>query len=81
MTTHELLSAVMALKADEQLLLVEQLLEQLSPESTELSAEEFAAELQRRKAEFEQGTAAGISWESLRDEARLGRSQGTANES
>lgn len=59
----------MALKDEERFLLVEQLLERLSPESDELTDDELATELERRKAEFERGTADPIPWSVLRDES------------
>ena len=67
-TSQDILGAVLCLQEDEQFLLVEQLLERLSPESDELGDDELAAELQRRKADFEQGTAGEIPWSVLREE-------------
>jgi putative addiction module component (TIGR02574 family) len=67
-TAQEILGAVMALQDDERLLVVEQLLEQLSPESEELTDDQLAAELEHRKSDFERGTADAISWPELRDE-------------
>lgn len=67
-STEEILGAVMALQDEERFLFVEQLLEQLSPESDELTDDELATELDRRKADFEQGTANAIPWSELRDE-------------
>jgi len=67
-TTEEILGAVMALQDEERFLFVEQLLEQLSPESDELTDEELTTELERRKTDFERGTADAIPWSVLRDE-------------
>ena len=67
-STEEILGSVMALEDEERFLFVEQLLEQLSPESDELTDDELATELERRKADFERGTADAIPWSVLRDE-------------
>jgi putative addiction module component (TIGR02574 family) len=67
-TSQHILGAVLSLGEEERLLLVEQLLDRLSPESDELSDDELAAELQRRRADFEQGTAGEIPWSVLRAE-------------
>lgn len=67
-TSQDILGAVLALQEEEQLLLVEQLLERLSPEPDGLGDDELAVELQRRKADFEQGTAGEIPWSVLREE-------------
>jgi putative addiction module component (TIGR02574 family) len=67
-TSQDILGAVLALQEEEQFLLVEQLLDRLSPEPDELGNDELAAELQRRKADFEQGTAGDVSWSVLREE-------------
>jgi putative addiction module component (TIGR02574 family) len=48
------------LREEEQFLLVEQLLDRLSPESDGLADDDLTAELERRKADFEQGTAREI---------------------
>ena len=66
-TSHDILGAVLSLQ-EEQLLFVEQLLERLSPEPDEFGDDEIAAELQRRKVDFEQGTAGEIPWSELREE-------------
>lgn len=65
-TSQDVLGAVLSLQKDEQFLLVEQLLDRLSPESYELGDDEFAAELQRRRGDFEQGTAGEVPWSVLR---------------
>ena len=67
-TAQEIMGAVMALQDEERLLLVEELLEQLSPESNELTDDDLGAELERRKADFDHGTASGIPWSVLREE-------------
>ncbi len=67
-TRQEILAAVMALQEDERLILMEQLLERLSPTADSFGDEEIAEELVRRDAEFENETAGGLSWEELRDE-------------
>lgn len=56
-TTEDILGAVLSLQEEEQLLLVEQLLDRLSPEADESEADDLAAELERRRADFARGTA------------------------
>ena len=68
MTTQEILGAGLSLEEEEQFLVVEELLDHLSPEPDEAGDEELAAELERRKADFEQGTAGEIPWSVLREE-------------
>ena len=67
-TSQDILGAVLALQEEDQFLLVEQLLDRLSPESDELADDELAAELQRRKADFERETADEVPWSVLREE-------------
>ena len=67
-TSQEILGAVLSLPEEEQFLLVERLLDRLSPEPDESPDDELAAELARRKADFERGTAGEIPWSVLRDE-------------
>lgn len=66
--SEEILGAVLSLRKEEQFQLVEQLLDHLSPESDDLRDDELAAELERRRADFKQGTAGEIPWAVLRDE-------------
>ncbi len=65
-TPQEILTAVRALPQDLQFQVVEQILEQFSPPAGDVTEEEFAAELLRRDADFESGTAGGVSWAELR---------------
>lgn len=67
-TTEDILGAVLSLQEEEQLLLVEQLLDRLSPEADESEADDLAAELERRQADFARGTAEEIPWSILREE-------------
>jgi putative addiction module component (TIGR02574 family) len=60
--TQALLDAALALPETDRAWLVERLLESLSPEGDELTEEEFAAELDRRRAEVEQGIVKPIPW-------------------
>jgi putative addiction module component (TIGR02574 family) len=64
--TKTLLDAALALPEAERAVLVEQLLESLSPEPDEMSDEEFLAELDRRRAEIEQGLVKPIPWSEVR---------------
>ena len=67
-TSQDILGTVLSLREEEQFLLVEQLLDRLSPEPDMLEDDELAAELERRKTDFEQGTAGEIPWTVLREE-------------
>ncbi len=67
-STEEILGAVMALQDEERFHLVERLLEEFSPESDELTDDQLATELERRRADFERGTADEVPWSELRDE-------------
>jgi len=53
--TQAVYEAALALPEPERVLLVERLLEALGPEPDELSDDEFAAELDRRRAEIKEG--------------------------
>ncbi len=67
-TSKDIIGAVLLLQEEEQLLLVEELLDRLSPEADDLEADDLAAELERRRADFARGTAAEIPWSVLREE-------------
>ena len=60
--TQVLIVAALALPEAERVLLVERLLESLPPETEELSDEALLAELDRRRAEVEQGVVKPIPW-------------------
>jgi putative addiction module component (TIGR02574 family) len=64
--TQAILDAALALPEAERALLVERLLETLSPEQGELSDEELFAELERRRAEVEQGQVKPVPWSEVR---------------
>ena len=64
--TQALFDAALALPEAERILLVERLLESLPPETDELSDEELLAELERRRAEVEQGGVKPIPWSDFR---------------
>ena len=57
--------AALALPEAERALLLERLLESLSPEPGELTDDEFFAELERRRAEVEQGLVKPIPWSEV----------------
>jgi putative addiction module component (TIGR02574 family) len=59
-------TAALALPQAERALLVERLLESLSPEGDELTDDELAAELDRRLAEFQHDPSVGIPWSHVR---------------
>ena len=67
-TTQTVFDAAMALPETERLLLVERLLDELSPEAEELNDDQLVIELDRRRKEFEQGTAQPVPWSQLRME-------------
>ena len=68
MTTQNqaIFDAALALPEAERALLVERLLESLSPEPQEPTEEEFFAELERRRAEVEQGLIKPVPWSEVR---------------
>jgi putative addiction module component (TIGR02574 family) len=66
--TQTVFEAAMALPEPERLLLVERLLDELSPDADTLNDDELANELNRRKKEFESGTADPIPWSRLQAE-------------
>jgi putative addiction module component (TIGR02574 family) len=66
--TQAVFDAALALPEAERALLAERLLESLSPEPDELTDDELLAELERRSADFEHGTADAIPWSELKKE-------------
>jgi putative addiction module component (TIGR02574 family) len=68
MSTQAIFDAALALPEAERAALAERLLESLSPEPDEISDEEWLAELQRRSADFEIGTAEAVPWSELKKE-------------
>ncbi len=68
-TAQSILAAVMSLPENEREALTVQLMEMLPAPaaSYDLSDDEFAAELLRRKTEMEQGLDEGLLWSELRD--------------
>ena len=63
---EELFAAAMRLAESERALLVERLLETLSPDPEASDDEAFAAELERRHREVESGTADTVPWGELK---------------
>jgi putative addiction module component (TIGR02574 family) len=61
-----LFDAALALPEAERALLAERLLASLSPEVDDVTDDELAAELDRRRAEVEQGAVQPIPWSELR---------------
>jgi toxin ParE1/3/4 len=57
--------AALALPEAERTLLVERLLESLSPEGDEITDNELAAELDRRLAEYQRDPSMGIPWSEV----------------
>ena len=67
-TTQTVFEAAMALPEQERLLLVERILDELSPDADALDDDELAAELNRRRRDFELGTADPVTWSQLQAE-------------
>jgi putative addiction module component (TIGR02574 family) len=63
---RSIFDAAIALPEAERVVLVERLLETLSAEANELSDDELLAELHRRRADVEAGTAQGVPWSDLK---------------
>jgi putative addiction module component (TIGR02574 family) len=61
-----ILQAALALPEMQRVLLIDELVESLSPETGPYSDEEMLAELERRQAEIEQGLVKPIPWSEFR---------------
>lgn len=61
-----ILDSALALTEPEREILVERLLESLSPEQKELNDDELFAELERRRAEYEKDPSSAIPWSEFR---------------
>jgi putative addiction module component (TIGR02574 family) len=61
-----ILDAALALPEAERVVLIDELVESLPPDTGPLSEEEMFAELERRAAEVEQGLVTPIPWEEVR---------------
>jgi putative addiction module component (TIGR02574 family) len=61
-----LFDAALALPVAERALLAERLLESMPPEADDVTDDELAAELDRRRTEVEQGTVKPIPWSEVR---------------
>jgi putative addiction module component (TIGR02574 family) len=68
MDEQNLLASVLTLSEDARVRLVQKLLESLSPQTDTWDEDAFAAEVQRRSAEIDGGTAELILWEQLKNE-------------
>ncbi len=66
--TQSVYQAALALPEAERALLVERLMETLSPEEVELTDDELFAELERRRADVEEGRVKPIPWSEVRFE-------------
>jgi putative addiction module component (TIGR02574 family) len=64
--SQSVLEAALALPDAERLWVAERLLETLPPDLDETTDDEFAAELDRRRAEVQRGEAKLIPWSELR---------------
>ena len=65
---QQVFQAALRLPEVERALLAEQLLDSLGPESEELTEDELAAELDRRRAEIDQVIVKPIPWSQVRFE-------------
>ena len=63
--SQQIFDAALGLPEAERALLAEQLLESLEPELEELTEDELAAELDRRRAEIDQGIVKPIPWSKV----------------
>jgi putative addiction module component (TIGR02574 family) len=63
---QSIFDAALALPESERALLVERLLESLSPEPEDITDDELFSELERRRAEIEQGLVKPIPWSEVR---------------
>jgi putative addiction module component (TIGR02574 family) len=63
---EDILKAALALSEMQRVLLIDELVESLPPETGPYSDEEMLAELERRRAELEQGLVKPIPWEEVR---------------
>jgi putative addiction module component (TIGR02574 family) len=59
---QSLIETALSLPEAERVLLVDRLLESLPPDETEVADDEFAAELDRRYAEYLQDPTIGVPW-------------------
>jgi putative addiction module component (TIGR02574 family) len=64
--TQSLLDAALKLPETERVLLVERLLETLPPQGEELTEDELFDELEKRRAEVEQGRVQPVPWSDMR---------------
>jgi putative addiction module component (TIGR02574 family) len=64
--TQVVYDAALALPEAERALLVERLLETLSPEADERTDDELFAELERRSAEFQRDPSLGTPWPEVK---------------
>ena len=68
MQNQAVFEAALALPESERALLVERLLESLTPEPDVLTDDELLGELERRRTEVEQGLVKPIPWSEVRFE-------------
>lgn len=63
---ESILKAALSLPEMQRVLLIDELVESLPPDTGPYSDEEIFAELERRRAELEQGLVKPIPWEEVR---------------
>ena len=63
---EDILKAALALSEMQRVLLIDELVESLPPETGPYSDEEIRAELERRHAEFEKDPSSAIPWEEVK---------------
>ena len=64
----EIMAAAMQLPEAERVLIVERLLESLSPDGGAALDDSWEAELERRLADFKQSEDGAVSWEELKEQ-------------
>jgi putative addiction module component (TIGR02574 family) len=69
---QSVLNAALALPEAERVILIDDLVESLPPDTGPLSDEEMLAELERRHAEFEKDSSLAIPWEEVKRKLGLG---------
>lgn len=70
-TTQQLLATIMALPEPERFALVDALQEWCEPPCPQLKGEAWLAEIRRRSAAIDDGTAVWLTWEEVREQSRV----------
>lgn len=65
--SQEIVTAALKLSESERAVIVECLLATLSPDVDDMDEEEFAAELERRRAEYDRDPSTALPWNIVKD--------------